>query len=360
MSCPSVEQLAAVAAGEALGAAEHAKACAVCSAIVAEQGEIRMLARQLETPRLSATQRAKLAQFDQGLGELMPAPQLDPDRKKRLAAETMARADTQVTLVVPKRRWPWLAAGGLAAAAAVAAVVLAASGHDAPVTTVAVQMPVVVETPAPAPIATPAPAPAPVVHERVAAAKSTPTTIAKSIATSTSNVAAKVTGNADYSRIGNGVVLRDGTISIDARDRASVAVAVGDTKIRVNNAHVEIKARNGVIVSAHSFAGSIERSSPESKAMIQSGEEWAPTPREAALAAFRIGWRALHEGRNGDALAAFERASDPVVAEESAFWAAVAAQRAGNHEEAMQRFRVFLDAYPQSTRAEAARAGLAQ
>jgi tetratricopeptide (TPR) repeat protein len=176
--------------------------------------------------------------------------------------------------------------------------------------------------------------------------------------------AATISGDADFTRDAyathDSIQLRDGTISIDARDRFPVAVAIGDTTINVANAHVEIRAAHGVIVSAHAFAGSVERTSPESKAIISAGEVWTPAPPAAALAAFRAGWSALHEGRNADALAAFERASDPVIAEEAAFWAAVAAQRADDREGAAQRFRAFLDAYPQSTRADAARAALHQ
>jgi len=121
-----------------------------------------------------------------------------------------------------------------------------------------------------------------------------------------------------------------------------------------------VRAAHGAIISAHAFAGSVERISPESKAVISAGEVWTPPPPAASLAAFRAGWSALHEGRNTDALAAFERASDPVIAEEAAFWAAVAAQRANDREGAAQRFRAFLVAYPQSSRADAARAALQQ
>lgn len=377
MSCPTVEQLAAFASGEPVDElAAHVEACAKCAAIAGDQRFVRQLAQQMAVPRLSPLHRAKLQlvydDVDPDALEL-PKVKLAPDHRARLAAETMARADTsEVRIGGTSRRWSY-AIGGLAAAAAVAAVLVARhrpSEPRLPASTPAVAdlRPAPAPSPAPAPAsvsASPAPSPAPAVtpmiRDRVAVpspAKAAPQAIA---IPAVSKVAAKVTGesDADYTRLGNGVVLRDGTISIDARDRAPVAVAVGDTKLRVHNAHVEIKAAHGVIVSAHSFAGSVERTSPESKAVIQAGEEWAPTPREAALAAFRIGWRALHEGRNADALAAFERASDPVVSEESAFWAAVAAQRAGNKDEASQRFRAFLDAYPHSTRADAARSALA-
>jgi TolA-binding protein len=154
------------------------------------------------------------------------------------------------------------------------------------------------------------------------------------------------------------IELRDGTLSIDARDRSPVAVAIGDTTIHVANAHVEIVAAHGVIVSAHAFAGSVERTSPESKAVISAGEVWTPPPAAASLAAFRAGWSALHANRNADALIMFERATDPVISEEATFWAAIAAQRSGDHDGATRRFHAFLDAYPGSARADAARAAL--
>ena len=107
--------------------------------------------------------------------------------------------------------------------------------------------------------------------------------------------AATITGDADFTRDAHDahdtIQLRDGTISVDARDRAPVAVAIGDTTIQVTNAHVEIRAAHGVIVSAHAFAGSVERTSPESTAIISAGEVWTPPPPEASLAAFRVGWR---------------------------------------------------------------------
>jgi TolA-binding protein len=181
-----------------------------------------------------------------------------------------------------------------------------------------------------------------------------------------SHAAASISGDddADFTRDDTNerdtVQLHDGTISIDARDRAPVAVAIGDTTIQVVNARVEIRAAHGVIVSAHSFAGSVERTSPESTAVITAGEVWTLPPAEASLAAFRVGWQALHDNHNAEALGAFERANDPVIAEESAFWAAIAAQRVGDKDGASQRFRAFLDAYPQSARADAARAALAK
>lgn len=361
MSCPSVEALAAAAAGEHARAAAHAEDCIECASLLAQQRELRTFARTLEPPRLSPLRRAKLALAHDPADEIrvlahrLPAPVLGPERRAQLAAETLAAADA-----LPVHRVPWRALGAIAMAAAIALVVLAARRETLvavhwpvlakPATSVVVAVPPHVANPPPV-IMRSAPAPVP-------AAKSL------AVATTVAKGAATITGDADFTRDASAahdtIELRDGTLSVDARDRAPVAVAIGDTTIHVSNAHVEIRAAHGVIVSAHAFAGSVERTSPESKAVISAGEVWTPAPPAASLAAFRAGWSALHEGRNADALAAFERASDPVIAEEAAFWAAVAAQRASDRDGAAQRFRAFLDAYPQSTRADAARAALQQ
>ena len=50
--------------------------------------------------------------------------------------------------------------------------------------------------------------------------------------------------------------------------------------------------------------------------------------------------------------------TDPVVAEDAAFWAAIATERAGDSDGAATRLRTFLDRFPASPRAEAARAAL--
>ena len=59
--CPSVEALAAVAAGEETELVAHVDSCVECASLVAQQREIRLLARQLPVPRLAPLRRAKLA-----------------------------------------------------------------------------------------------------------------------------------------------------------------------------------------------------------------------------------------------------------------------------------------------------------
>ena len=76
---------------------------------------------------------------------------------------------------------------------------------------------------------------------------------------------------------------------------------------------------------------------------------------ESPVAAFRIGWEALRAQRHDDAIAAFDRATDPAVAEDAAFWAAIAAQRAGYIDDARKRLDAFLTRFPDSPRAGDAR-----
>ncbi len=358
MSYPDGADLAAAAAGEHARASEHAVQCSACAMLLSEQTAVRALGRSLPVPRLSPLRRAKLAiNYDpveeiRALAQQLETPQLDPKRRAQLAAETLARADA-----VPPRRVPWLVIGPVLAAAAAIALVVATRTPAL----VAVQLPDRAWIDAHRPVVRPtrviarapmvvddAHAPAPAPSPRVTAR-------APLIAQ------ASISGKADYSRPAGDkdrVVLRDGTIAIDARDRAPVAIAIGDTTFKVADARVVITAAHGVIVSAHAFAGSMERTGPESTTIISAGEIWTPPAADLALRAFRTGWKALHEGHDAEALAAFSRASDPVIAEEASFWAAVASQRLGDREAAVARFKAFLDAYPQSTRAEAARAAL--
>lgn len=86
----------------------------------------------------------------------------------------------------------------------------------------------------------------------------------------------------------------------------------------------------------------------------------APPPPDPALVAFRTGWTELRAGHNSDAIAAFDQAlGSPIVAEDAAYWAAVATRRSGDRDDATRRFHAFLAAYPASPHAAAARAELA-
>ena len=85
-----------------------------------------------------------------------------------------------------------------------------------------------------------------------------------------------------------------------------------------------------------------------------------PAPPPIGVAAFRAGWEALRAGQPLVARAHFDRAGDPAVAEDAAYWAAVASERAGDRLEAARRHRRFAQAFPASPRAADARAAAAR
>ena len=118
-----------------------------------------------------------------------------------------------------------------------------------------------------------------------------------------------------------------------------------------------------MIVATHVFAGTAELTRPGHRDVLEAGEEWVapatvqPTPR-ASLDAFRIGWEALRDKRYADAIEALDRASDPVVAEDAVFWAAIACERAGDLPAATARLQAFIAHFPDSPRLDAAHAAL--
>jgi hypothetical protein len=105
-----------------------------------------------------------------------------------------------------------------------------------------------------------------------------------------------------------------------------------------------------------------ERASPV--APVAASSVAAPSVEASAppsgVAAFRAGWEALRAGQPRVARAHFERADDPAVREDAAYWAAVASERAGERVEAARRFREFAQLYPASPRAADARAAAAR
>lgn len=105
---------------------------------------------------------------------------------------------------------------------------------------------------------------------------------------------------------------------------------------------------HGVAVVVGS-SGAIDRSA------ISRDELW-----QADNEVFHTAWRALRDGRNREAIALFDRAEDPAVAEEASYWAAVAARRDGDCDEARRRFAAFLAQFPSSALAERARAALGE
>jgi hypothetical protein len=104
---------------------------------------------------------------------------------------------------------------------------------------------------------------------------------------------------------------------------------------------------NRVDRSRHVFGGAADTQTPpiDRDTLVES----------SPLAAFRLGWEALRTKRYDEAIAAFDLATDPAVAEDAAFWAAIAAQRAGYNDDARKRLDGFLSLFPESPLVERAR-----
>jgi hypothetical protein len=321
VSCPAPARLAAAVSGEDAAALAHARDCVTCRGIVEEQRDVIASARMMRVPPLRAEHRAALA------------------------AEVMAQTDFE------DAQRPWRGERVMAVAASIVAIA-------AVITIVfALRRPqgMAPEAPSIASIDEPA-------IESVQIAQLDP--VAAPLR------AAVVSVGADFARAQHGdvdvVTLHDGVVSVDATETEPVTIVAGDTRVTIASSRVKVIARRGVIVTTHVFAGTAEVSSNGRSQVIDAGDVWMrapePTPAQVkagdSLAAFRVGWEQLRAHHYPQAIAAFDRATDPVVAEDAAFWAAIATERAGDTDGAATRLRAFLERFPTSPRADTARAAL--
>jgi len=295
----------------------HLADCVACRAAVAEQRAIRELVRRA------------------------PAAPLPRARREAIAAEVMARSDA---VAAPPSRF---ARAGVASSVLVAAAALAIVGLGpvrAPAPTVAraeliasEAVPLVVRGVAfeVAPDRPPAP-PALVRPGRVA----------------------------DFTKVTiedrDVLELRNGSLTVDARNAREIEITMRGTTVHVEQAKICVVARGGVISTVTVFAGSAEVSNHGKLTVVEAGMVWVPDAVGAPIAMreFEVGWNALRGGDHRAAVEAFDRARDPVVAEDAAYWAAVAVERAGDRPEAARRFGGFLDLFPGSPHADAARVAL--
>jgi hypothetical protein len=312
MSCLALEQLAAATDGPI---PEHVSTCERCAALLEEQRSIRALAQALPPVRLSS------------------------DRRAALAAEVMAQADVEV----PRRSWR-VAIAAVSAIAVTAMIVVATrdrSSDAVPNVPVADRHEIRVSS-------------------RSASVEGVPP--AEAIAT------LRATG-ADLSRDTTAerdvITLRAGNVAVDASATRPVQIVSGATRVAVIRSRASVTARAGVIDHVAVFAGSVEVIDGGKRHVIVAGETWDRLPEPpavvqpaASLAAFREGWTQLRGGNLAVAIAAFDRATDPVVAEDAAYWAAVAAERLGHADEARRRFGELIAKFPSSLRLDAARAAL--
>lgn len=342
-ACPPLERVAAAATTVDDELVAHARDCARCQALVDEQRAMRSLVAGLAAP---------------------PLPRA---RREAISAEVMARADLLAPPRRGGRRIRTLAGLGLAA---VAAAGIAAWMTDRGTTTT---VPAVTGAPADATAVGPPVAAAP---ERGSGATSVPPDDAPAAVARTSDPAppsparpvprvtpARLEGAADFARDTRGerdvVNLRGGELTVDAVDARPVQVVGGGTRIAVRQAKVAVVSRAGVIATVRVFAGSAEVIVDGERVIVEAGATWErPVGDADGVAAFREGWAALREGRHADAVAALDRAVDPVVAEDARYWSAVASERAGDVEGAVRRYQRLIDEFPRSPRVLEARAAI--
>jgi ferric-dicitrate binding protein FerR (iron transport regulator) len=332
--CPAFERLAAAASGEDEDILAHLDNCSDCQQLVEEQGAMRLLASQAPTPRLSTAERDELG------------------------AEIMARADW---MPMHRRRMVPLVGAGLALAAAVAiAFGLGAFNRtgDEPAEVAVIQEPSREPLPiTPAPIITPidptdevvvvTPRPTTVVAERTARAK----------LDGTGDYSRKVTADHEIVRLASGEL----TVDTDHSTARPVHVVTGDTTLAFKHARVKVIATKGAIAQVSVFAGTAELTVNGTTQIIEAGMVWErpATPADSSTA-FQEGWAALREGRNADAIAAFDRAVDPVVAEDALYWGAIASERIGDAAGAKQRYEMLLEKFATSPRAKKVKKALAR
>ena len=230
----------------------------------------------------------------------LPVPRLDADRRRTIAAEVLARAD----LHDDTRRRPSFVPYGVAAIAAAAVVVLVLGRDEHGFgSRLEQRSAVAVES---EPIAPP--------------------------------VASEYAGSArvpDSPRRDEGDTKDAKGLEDRTRSRA------GQPADRPAAVEIRRKQRQEFAATDNRQGAVIERETRELEA--------------STVLAFREGWEALRAGRYAEAIAAFDRATDPAVAEDAAFWAAIAAQRAGNIAGARKRLADFLARFPDSPRADRAR-----
>ena len=328
-ACPHPEQLAALASGDTTSdVAAHVATCLPCRAIVADQRSIAELARRT-----------------------LPPPTLGRTHRDRLAAEVMARSDDLPA--IPHTRWsPSVSIVAVAAALVIgigiAALVSASLGH---------------RTPDNGPIAR---TPDNRTPDNVARTPDNRTPDNRTPDKSGRTAVARVEGSGgelarEAGQTSDRVQLDDGAVTIDARGTRPVEIATPGARMRIGDAKVSVLAKQGVIETVTVIAGTVEVTSRGQRQVVETGTIWERDHAvDAAFEAFREGWTALRASKYADAIAAFDRASDPAVAEDAQYWAAVASEREGDKAEARRRFGEFVKRFPTSPRADAAGAALAR
>ncbi len=274
--------------------------------------------RELERQRaLHATLRA------------LPAPQASTESRRAIKAETMASVALEpVTRRSSRHGVIALATAGVLAAA-ISIVVVPERANDASPPMVAIGAH---ESPTPL--------------VRMTAKESAAPLRAAPAITARAGTMFSQTSGADRDVI----VLQDGALDVDARSARDVDVHVGPTIVQIANASVRVQACQYTIVSVEVVVGAARVIGPDQQVTLARGTFWSEhsSPSVGGLSSFRGAWIALRAGDNRTAIRLFDRATDPAVAEEAHYWAAVAAKRAGDDADARRRFADFVVRFPAS------------
>jgi hypothetical protein len=361
IACPASLRLAAHATHEVgetdVDVVAHLDGCAPCRALVAEQREIRRLAAGIAPPRaLARSRREELAAEIMAHADVAQTPDAPDEAAEAREQGVFARRRRRVAGVI--------FATTIAAAAALVIVAMTSATTKKPAEVAATPTHTMPEPPAEVPTVVPVPIRPPAPAQQAA-----------SVSGAKAEFSRETTTGSDVVR------LRDGELAIDALATRAVEVIAGTTRIAIpTSTKVTVVARAGVIESVAVFAGSVEVVAGDRKATVAAGAVWErttikladkPAVREASdaerkatasssLQAFRDGWTALRARDHRTAIAAFDRATDPVVAEDAAYWAANATERAGDRADAAKRYADFAARFPGSPRAGAATAAIAR
>ncbi len=374
MTCPAPERLAEAVTALDETVLAHAAGCVACQALLDDQRTVHGLLAALVDPPLDRAHRESLAaevmaradalpgaeSADRGIvarAEALPGAEVaargiadvrpsarfdDGEREADAASSALRRRRVRAVAVL---------AGAALCAAAVAFVLLRPAHEEAeapiaiappPVPALPTAPPRVDVRPDPVPEA---PAPAPV--------RSTPPAVAT----------AKVDGGGEFSRdAGAGrdvVTLARGDVTVDSIGARPIAVVRGDTSVVATSAKAQVVAKRGVIAQVTVIAGSVEVTVAGKRVVIEQGMTWdRNAAREDSLAAFRTGWEALRAGDNAAAIAAFDQATDEVVAEDALYWGAIASERVHDEAGAVTRYRALVEKFPKSPRVPAAQAAI--
>jgi hypothetical protein len=333
MKCPAPELLAEAVTSNDDEVLRHVADCVQCQELLDGQREIH------------------------GLLAALPDRPLTRAHRESLAAEVLAHAD--IAPAARRRRLVPILAIGVALAAIIALVAYLPNRGQPDEPVAAVPPP----TPAPAPPRiTPLPEPPPVApapEETITVISPAPPPAAPAVAK------AKIGGDGEFAREARGdrdvVNLTGGDVTVDSVGARAVSVVHGDTSVVAKSAKATVVAKRGVIAQVTVIAGSVEVTVGTKRVVIEQGMTWERNAsREDSLAAFRTGWEALRAGDNAAAIAAFDQATDEVVAEDALYWSAIASERLHDDTGAVKRYRALIEKFPKSPRVAAAEAAIAR